>query len=133
MAGYTERDIAELRAFLRANDTARQRELAERKARALAVARHIAEMLRERYGCRVWLFGSLVGDGGFVEHPNVDLALAGLPEDVDFWKLYAEVLRLAEPVSVDLVLLEAVSPEKREHILTRGVELSPEATVLEAR
>ena len=123
MAGYTERDVAELRAFLKARTAARQQELAERKARALAAARHIAEMLRERYGCRVWLFGSLAGNGTFIEHSDIDLALAGLPEDVDFWKLYAEVLRLAEPVGVDLVLLEVVSPEMREHILTRGVEL----------
>jgi predicted nucleotidyltransferase len=123
VAGYTERDVAELRAFVKARSAARQQELAERKARALAVARHIAEMLRERYGCRVWLFGSLAGDGSFAEHSDLDLALAGLPEDADFWKLYGEVLLLAAPFDVDLVLLESVSPGMREHVLPRGVEL----------
>ncbi len=48
MVGYTEWDVAELRAFVKARSAARQQELAERKTRALAVARHIAEMLRER-------------------------------------------------------------------------------------
>lgn len=123
MPVYTEHDAAELRSHLLKLRRQRERELAERKKAALAAAQRAAEAIRRHHCCRVWLFGSLARGGRFDEHSDIDLAVEGLPREVDFWRLYAEVLAAAEPFSVDLVPVESARPELRENIYQYGIEL----------
>ncbi|SHE84016.1 Predicted nucleotidyltransferase [Desulfofundulus australicus DSM 11792] len=123
MPVYSEHDAAELRSRFLKLRRQRERELAERKKAALAAAKRAAGVVRRHGGCRVWLFGSLAGGGRFDEHSDIDLAVAGLPREADFWRLYADVLAAAEPFSVDLVLMEAAGPELRENIRRHGVEI----------
>lgn len=120
---YSEQDLAEMRAGLLKRREQRKKELAQRKELALAAAKRAAGVVRRHGGCRVWLFGSLVGGGRFDEHSDIDLAVAGLPREADFWRLYADVLAAAEPFSVDLVLMESAGPELRENIRRHGVEI----------
>ncbi|WP_207707578.1 nucleotidyltransferase family protein [Desulfofundulus thermobenzoicus] len=120
---YSEQDLAEMRAGLLKRREQRKKELAQRKELALAAAKRAAGVVRRYGGCQVWLFGSLAGGGRFDEHSDIDLAVAGLPREVDFWRLYADVLAAAEPFSVDLVFMEAAGPELRENIRRHGVEI----------
>ncbi|MQL51559.1 nucleotidyltransferase domain-containing protein [Desulfofundulus thermobenzoicus] len=112
-----------MRAGLLKRREQRKKELAQRKELALAAAKRAAGVVRRYGGCQVWLFGSLAGGGRFDEHSDIDLAVAGLPREVDFWRLYADVLAAAEPFSVDLVFMEAAGPELRENIRRHGVEI----------
>lgn len=120
---YTAEDVAMVRGCLRQKRREREKELAQRRGDALAVARRAAELLRQRGAKRVWLFGSLAGSGTFWEHSDIDLAVEGLPPQESFWQLYAEIMKMAGPFSVDLVLLEEASPDLRKAILTEGKEL----------
>lgn len=123
MPPYTVEGVAEIRAGLIKKLEQKEKELAQRKKDALDAARRAAAMVRERYGCKVLLFGSLARSGTFNEHSDIDLALEGLPGEVNFWRLYAEALALVEPLNLDLVLLESASPELQLKIRQEGVEI----------
>lgn len=123
MPPYTAEGVAEIRAGLQRNRVQRDKGLAQRKIDALAGARRAAAMIRERHGCKVWLFGSLARNGAFNEHSDIDLALEGLPVVTNFWSLYADALALVEPLNLDLVLLESASPELQRKIRQEGLEI----------
>ncbi|MGB9661645.1 MAG: nucleotidyltransferase family protein [Moorellaceae bacterium] len=123
MPGYSAKEVAELKAFLKKKREKREHELARRKAAALAAARRAAEVIH-RYGLRpVWLFGSLAGEGTFGEHSDIDLAIDKLPPQIDFWRLYSEVLAAAQPFNVDLVVLDAATPELKENVYRTATTL----------
>lgn len=117
--------MAELRAYLLKRRKEREQELAKRKEAALAAAQRAAGVVY-RYGpCRVWLFGSLAGDGTFGEHSDIDLAVEGLPPKIDFWRLYSEILATARPFDVDLIALDSAPPELKESIHRLSAEIRP--------
>lgn len=121
---YTQRDLAELRLGILRRRAERRHSLIARKEAALVAAERAANLIRQRYNCRVWLFGSLAGAGKFDEHSDIDLAVESLPTQADFWRLYADVLAEATPFDVDLVILETASPKLREAVRRWGVELA---------
>ena len=123
MPPFTVEDVAEVRAGLQRRRVQREKELAQRKKDALAGAHRAAAMIRARFKCRVLLFGSLARNGAFNEHSDIDLALEGLPGEINFWSLYADALVLVEPLNLDLVLLESASPELRRKLQQEGVEI----------
>ena len=95
----------------------RQR-MEDRKREALTAAQACAELLRTRFGARrVILFGSLVGDGTWHEHSDIDLAVEGLADE-DFFAAYSACCDLVPPgLDLDLVPLEDTYPEMRARIL----------------
>ncbi|OPY57965.1 MAG: hypothetical protein A4E55_01270 [Pelotomaculum sp. PtaU1.Bin035] len=98
-------------------------DLAVRYNDAMARARLAAGHIKQRYKCRVFLFGSLLLKDRFGEHSDIDLAVADLAPETNFWQLYSEVMNILHPFDFDLVELERVDPAVRENILKGGVEL----------
>ena len=83
---------------------------AERRERALRVAREAARLLYDQFGAtRVILFGSLARDARFHARSDIDLAVEGLASE-HFWKAWAAIERLDLSIEVDLVPLEAAKP-----------------------
>jgi predicted nucleotidyltransferase len=99
-------NVAEYAPYMR---TARRRVVAERQAlqeryaRAWALARRAAALLRKRYAAqRVVLFGSLLYRDRFTAHSDVDLAVWGIPWP-EYLHALGEVLDLDAEIEVDLV------------------------------
>jgi len=115
--------IAELRAGIKNRQQLKKKAFARRKEEAREKARQAAALIRSRGGRRVFLFGSLARGGNFWEHSDIDLAVSGLPREVNFWQLYADVLAQVEPFQADLVILEEAPAELRQQILREGEEL----------
>ena len=101
--------------------------VAERTAAARQLAQVAAERLLERWRDLqgIWLFGSL-RDGRFGLTSDVDLAVAGLPEDALLGSM-----ALLEPLQdggivIDLVRLEDLAPHWQQRIRERAAALLTE-------
>jgi predicted nucleotidyltransferase len=101
----------------------KEQQLARRYRQAMERARRAAGYLKQHYGCKVILFGSLLREEKFMEHSDVDIVVSGLGNQVNFWRLYSEVMDILAPFDFDLVELENVDSDVREYILKEGVEL----------
>ena len=109
--------------------TARHRAQAEheavigRRQRAWELARQAARLLRERYAARrVVLFGSLVHEGRFTLHSDVDLAVWGIPWP-DYLHALGDVLDLDQEIEINLVDVASCRPALLAVIEKEGVEL----------
>jgi len=98
--------------------------VAERAAEACQLAQAAAERLLERWPDLqgIWLFGSL-RDGRFGLTSDVDLAVAGLPDDA-----LLSAMALLEPLQdgeivIDLVRLEDLDPHWQQRIQERAKAL----------
>ncbi|MBO9336657.1 MAG: nucleotidyltransferase domain-containing protein [Roseiflexus sp.] len=81
-------------------------------------ARHIAAMLRQKFGVtRIILFGSLMTDR-FSAKSDIDLAVADLAP-ADYFPALAEAGKLSD-FPVDLKPLEVLVPHVRDRILEHG-------------
>ncbi len=97
--------------------------LAERRQRAWALARQAARLLRERYAAgRIVLFGSLVHEGRFTQHSDVDMAVWGIPWP-EYLHALGEVLDLDPEVEINLVDAASCHPAMLTVIEREGVEL----------
>ncbi len=100
-----------------------ERELDACRDDAKGLAEAGAKLLRDRYGARhVILFGSLVGDGYFHQHSDIDLAVEGIDE-VQYYRAVADLLALDPDFQFDLVMIEEAGPELKEIIRSQGVEI----------
>ncbi len=100
----------------------KQRE-AERRERALQVAREAARLLYEQFGvARVILFGSLARDARFHARSDIDLAVQGLASE-QFWKAWAAIEKLDLSIGVELTPLEYAKPWVHDVIEKEGIAL----------
>ena len=99
----------------------RQRRLDERKRTLREAAQRLARVLVADGATRVWLVGSLAGQGGVVhERSDIDLAVEGLANS-DEWSLAGRLEVLAGvDVDVDVILLERAPASFRDTIATDG-------------
>ncbi len=58
-----------------------------------------------------------------MRHSDIDIAVSGLDTNINFWRLYSEVMDILAPFDFDLIELDKVDPEVREFILREGTEL----------
>ena len=119
----TPEQLSQYRSGWREHKRQKEQQLARRYSQALELARRAAVHLKVNYGCKVTLFGSLLREDRFMEHSDIDIAVSGLSDRVNFWKLYSEVMDILAPFDFDLVELEKIEPEVRDYILKGGVEL----------
>lgn len=101
----------------------REKELETRYEKAIKQVRLAAEHLKQKYNCKVFLFGSLVDKNKYMNHSDIDIAVSGVGIDVNFWQLYSEVMDILHPFDFDLVEMEKIDPEVRDYILDVGLEL----------
>lgn len=107
----------------RKRQQARERELEQRRERALALAQEAADLLKRKYGVdRVVLFGSLTQPDTFTRWSDVDLAAFGLTQE-NYLKAMSDVAGLDPEIEVNLVDAGAVKPSLLEHIRSRGRRL----------
>ncbi|MBU4532062.1 MAG: nucleotidyltransferase domain-containing protein [Eubacteriales bacterium] len=97
--------------------------LKNRYERAMTQARVAADHLKKKYGCRVFLFGSIVNEQRFMDHSDIDMAVAGVGTEVNFWVLYSEVMKILHPFEFYLVELERIEADVCDHVLQKGLEL----------
>ncbi|MEP7199655.1 MAG: nucleotidyltransferase domain-containing protein [Chloroflexota bacterium] len=107
----------------------RQRWLAEqhdwqaRRARAWECTQRAVTVLREQFGAHdVIAFGSLVGQGIFDEHSDIDLAVTGIAPQ-KFFRAWADAARVTDEFELDLVDLADCAPALREKIRAEGAPL----------
>ncbi len=122
-----EAKLAEYRAGARRRREAREAASAERRARALDLAREAARFLRETYQVsRVAVFGSAAQGHYFDEHSDLDLAVWDLDERL-YFRAQGQILALhsaVEPdIEIDLVRYEDARPALREAIDREGIDV----------
>mgnify|MGYP006282237375 FL=1 len=107
----------------RKRQQARERELEQRRERALALAHQAADLLKRKYGVdKVVLFGSLTQPDTFTRWSDVDLAAFGLTQENSL-KAMSDVAGLDPEIEVNLVDAGAVKPSLLEHMRSRGRKL----------
>lgn len=122
-AELTQHDLEVYRRSARLRERQFQREMALRLARAMALARRAADLLRERFGAhRVVVFGSVVHEGCFTPWSDVDLAVWGLHPDQTFRAIGA-VHMLDPEIPINLVDVNACSPSLIALIEAEGREV----------
>ncbi len=96
---------------------------AERRERALMLARRAANMLREQFGAeRIVVFGSLVHEGCFTPWSDVDIAAWGLrPEDT--FRALGAVQDLDADIELNLIDINACSTSLLAVIEAEGIDL----------
>jgi predicted nucleotidyltransferase len=116
-------DLARYRATAQQREAARQAALEAHRARALAVARSAAHLLRQDFDATtVRLFGSLARGGPVSLHSDVDLAVRDLAPD-RFLVAVGRLQALDAAIAVDLVRLEEAPLPLRAVIEREGVDL----------
>jgi predicted nucleotidyltransferase len=94
-----------------------------RIAKAWALARKAADLLRERFAAqRVVAFGSLIHPEYFHGRSDVDLAVWGLDEG-DYLRAVAAVTGLDKDISIDLIAVEEAPGSLYELINAEGTSL----------
>ncbi len=117
----TPQQLAKYRSGWREQKKQKEQQLAQRYRQAMDRARLTADHLKQNYGCKVILFGSLLRENKFMEHSDIDIAICGLSDRVNFRKMYAEAIDILSPfVPVEL---ERIDPEVRDYIIKEGVKL----------
>lgn len=98
-----------------------ERQIAERRAAAMRALER-ADALVRGAGGRLVVFGSLA-EGGFHRDSDVDVALLGLPKEIDM-KLEAKVFNIFEDegFEADVIAERFLSPSLRARILANGKE-----------
>lgn len=110
-----------IRAYERRAD-AREAERLQRFERLRERAAAIARSLREAYGARVVLFGSLLDRDHLAPNADIDLAVEGLSPS-EYWEAWEGVERFAGDARLDFIRLEWAPPGLQELIREEGVEL----------
>lgn len=83
---------------------------AQRLRRAQATLRRVVDLLVGKYNVsRVVLIGSLAESSRFGFHSDIDLGVAGLPND-RYYEAAGDVLLLAGEFDIDLIPIERASP-----------------------
>ncbi len=92
--------------------------LESRRAAAWEAAQACAELLRRRFGARrVFIFGSLAGQGPWHARSDIDIAVEGLAPERYFDALRECWALLPEGLELDLIPLESAPPTLRARIL----------------
>jgi predicted nucleotidyltransferase len=100
-----------------------ERNRQQRLAKAWALAREAADLLRERFAAkRVVAFGSLIHPEYFHGRSDVDLAVWGL-EEGDYLRAVAAVTGLDKEISVDLIAVEEAPKSLSDLIKAEGTSL----------
>lgn len=95
----------------------------ERREKAWATARQIAQMLHEEYGAtRVRVFGSLVHGGWFGPKSDIDLAVWGIPAH-RFYCAVAAATGYSHEFEIDLLDPHDCRPVLRQVIEDEGFDL----------
>ena len=119
----TPKQLAGYRAGWQEQKRKQEKELEARYQKATVMAHKAAEHLKQKYQCQVYLFGSLLRKEKFMEHSDIDIAIANLDSKKNFWRIYSEVMGILHPFDFDLIELERIDPEVRDYILQEGLEL----------
>ncbi len=106
-----------------ATRAAQSKDLKERRAKALELAKQASFLLRKRYGAkRVVVFGSLVRTKDFSTWSDIDLAAWGIAPD-KFFSAVAAVTGLSPDFKIDLVEPDTCRDAIRTSIEKHGVEI----------
>lgn len=101
----------------------RRQQAADRRERAWAVARQIAEFLRQKYQpVRIVAFGSLLHLDIFGLHSDIDIAVDGIPW-LDYLRAWNDVEEKFPEFKVDLIDVGIVSEGMRKRIEAEGQAL----------
>ncbi len=119
----SEEQLKQYRRTARARWQAEQRQLAERRDHAWALARSAAALLKGTFGVeRVMLFGSLIQADRFTRWSDVDLMAWGLSSK-NWLQASAAVRALSDEIELNLADAACCSPELLNIVERDGVLL----------
>lgn len=108
---------------IKAKWLAEQKEFVVRQQKAWTLAYQAAKVLKNDFGAeQVIAFGSLVRDGLFDRHSDIDLAVSGLDAH-RYCRAYVMAWQAVADFELDLIELEYCPADIRESILQEGVAL----------
>ena len=100
----------------------KEKELSQKRKKAIKKAHTIGKKLKEIYNVdKVVLFGSIVEDK-FWGHSDIDIAIKDIKEE-NYLEVYNEMLEIAFPFKLDLILLEKAPASLKKKIKNKGVEI----------
>lgn len=101
----------------------KDRNLLDRRDRAMLISRRIAGLLKEKYEARrVVLFGSLAHRAWFTPRSDIDICAEGIPP-ARFFHAESEIQGISEGFKVDLVDPQECSQELQREIKEEGTDL----------
>ncbi len=113
--------IEKARSFLKQKQQARQDHLSQLHARAVADCSAIVRMIVQRYNpIRIYQWGSLLRPELFREYSDIDLAVEGVREPEQFFRMFGDAERMTG-FPLDLLDIEKIEPEFAEIIKMKGI------------
>ncbi len=117
---YTETEAETIRAFVRARQSRKKRDLAVRlKAARRDCDAIVSAIAREHKPLRIYQWGSLVNDRHFSEMSDIDIAVEGITDPAALSDLRGAAEKLTH-FPLDIVAIEHVHPAYADHIRRRG-------------
>jgi predicted nucleotidyltransferase len=121
--GEWQLEIGQYRQTAQQRLTSLEHKRQQRVAKAWALARNAADLLRDRFAAqRVAVFGSLIHPEHFHGRSDVDLAVWGLDEG-DYLRAVAAVTGLDKEISIDLIAVEEAPESLCDLIRDEGSSL----------
>lgn len=113
-------DPAVARDFLLRKKKQRQAVLARHYEQALRDFEAIKSMIIECYHpSRIWQWGSLLDRAKFREYSDIDIAVEGIDEAEEFFKMFGDAERLTN-FPLDLIDINKIAPEFAALIKSKG-------------
>jgi predicted nucleotidyltransferase len=117
---HTEADLETVRAFLAKSKQRKAEDLAERLRRAREDCdRIVAEIAKDFHPIRIYQWGSLLDGAHFTEMSDIDIAVEGIIDPAEFFRLLGRVEEMTA-FPLDIVQMEHVHPAYAELIRKRG-------------
>ena len=113
-------DPVAARDFLLRKKQRRQTKLARRYEQAVHDFEAIKNMIIEHYRPeRIWQWGSLLDRAKFREYSDIDIAVEGVNEAEEFFKMFGDAERLTN-FPLDLIDINKIAPEFAALIKSKG-------------
>jgi predicted nucleotidyltransferase len=120
MAGLPQSERDAIRAFLIEKESHRQLSLDERYRIAVENAGAIIQMIMRDYNPRrIYQWGSLLDRAKFQEISDIDIAVEGLRDAEELFKLYGDAEKMTD-LPLDIVELERIHQVHASGIRERG-------------
>jgi predicted nucleotidyltransferase len=119
-----EAKLRAIRSTWKARELRKCSEESARRESARKRAEAVAALLKDRYSVKeVWLLGSLAWGKHFSARSDIDLYVAGLTGEADYWEVLSQAEWVAAPFPLQLILAEGAPPSLKERVLKEGVRL----------
>jgi predicted nucleotidyltransferase len=113
-------DYQKAREFQEQKERTRRKQIERRLATAMSDADAIVKtIVRKYHPTRIYQWGSLVDTDLFAEYSDIDIAVEGIADAEEYFRLLGDVWKMTD-LPLDIVQLEKIEPEFRQQIVQYG-------------